>query len=195
MNKSFIFILITGLSLVSCKKDASDPAVDCASNASRDMEAFFNAIHTQPEYALYETMDLTTHEYYFVPSVDIQICGIGYKSQNNSLNYDMVIEDNSGVLYSGTHSFDSAQFSYVSVPPVTLIAGTTYTIKRTVSTGNLNETIGPVTRESDNGGNIVPFNFPVNLGQITITGSSFYGMGGPVDDYGIPNIYFEYIEL
>ena len=30
--------------------------------------------------------------------------------------------------------------------------------------------------------------FPNTLGELTITGSTFYGTGGPADDWGIPFI-------
>ncbi len=193
LSNLLLIIVIVGGSILGCKKDAADPTVDCSTSQNRDMEGFFNALHSSPNYDLYETMDLLTHEFTFDLSSDIQICGFGYKSQGTQLNYEIKITDvNGNTVFSQTMNFDNTQYSYVSIPPITLQGGV-YTLSRTVlNNSNLSETIGPITR----GANNTSPTFPVSLGNlITITSSNFYGSGGPVPDYGIPNIYFEYIEL
>ncbi len=186
------WILSMLLLSISCKKDVVDNTVDCNDGQNRNIEAFFNALNNQSGYTLYESMDLLTHEYTFTTTTDIQVCGFGYKSAGNSLIYTIELQGSNGMLYTGNHSFSSAQFDYVSIPPITLTAGT-YTLRRTVTNNsNLSETIGPITR----GANNTSPNFPINLGgNITIESANFYGSGGPVPNYGVPNIYFEYVEL
>ena len=188
----FIILFSMGIVFYSCKKDAADPTADCSSS-NRDIEAFFNTIHASSNYELYETMDLDTHEYTFSTAGDLQICGFGYKSAAPSLVYEIKLTDsNNNVIYQGNHSFSASAFDYVSVPPITIQPGT-YTLSRTVTNAsNLSETIGRITRGANNSA----ITFPVNMGpNLSILSANFYGSGGPVPNYGIPNIYFEYIEL
>jgi len=193
MKKTFFLsVLIITIALTACKKDAVDNTVTCADSVNRDMENFFNTLHSSSNYELYETMDLTTHEFTFTTNGNLQICGFGYKSQDPSLDYEIKLKDsiNGTVIYQGNFSFSSTQFDYVDVPPISLSPGT-YTLSRTVTnSNNLSDTVGPITRTSSS--NNSPL-FPVSTPDFDITSSNFYGMGGPVPDYGIPNIYFEYI--
>ena len=194
MKKLFkitILILVLNIS-TSCKKDVADPTVDCSTSSSRDIEGFFNALHSSSSYELYETMDLLTHEYTFTTANDIQICGFGYKSQGTHLFYTIELEGTGGILYSSDLSFDDTAYDYISVPPITITAGT-YTLRRTLINGTLaTDVIGPITRGT---GSVAP-TFPISLGGgISIDSADFYGSGGPVPNYGVPNIYFEYIEL
>ncbi|HIP47745.1 MAG TPA: hypothetical protein EYG92_02120 [Lutibacter sp.] len=186
-------ILIVLISLItSCKKDVVDPAVDCSTSSSRDIEGFFGILHSSTSYELYETMDLLTHEYTFTTANDLQICGFGYKSQNSALVYTIELEGGGSTLYSSTLSFDNSAYEYISVPPITVTAGT-YTLRRTLPAGtSFSDVIGPITRGA---GSTDP-TFPISLGGgISIDSANFYGSGGPVPNYGVPNIYFEYIEL
>ncbi len=190
----FIFLFSIGIIFYSCKKDAVDSTADCDSPDARDVGAFFNALNNQSGYFLYESMDLLTHEYTFSTSDDIQICGFAYKSQDPSLQYQIELVDSNGnPVFSQQMSFSNTQFEFVSVPPFTISAGT-YTLKRTLGSGG-GFVIGPITRAGTPGNPSNP-TFPINLGsEITIQSSNFYGAGGPVPNYGIPNIYFEYVKL
>ena len=192
LSNLLLIIVIVGGSILACKKDAVDPAADCSTTQNRDMEGFFNTLNSSSTYFIYENMDLATHEYNFTTSVDLQICGFGYISQDPNLNYEIKITDsNNNTVYSGTFSFDNSAYDYVGIPPLTLSAGT-YTLSRTViNPSSPNDALGPITRRSD----FMDMDFPKTLGNITFNSSKFYGGGGPVLDYGIPNIYFEYIEL
>ena len=200
MKTSFTLVLaVTLIFFLSCKKDAADPTVDCSTSQSRDIENFFNTLNNSSGYFGYDNMDLESHEYTFtVNNNSIQICGFGYKSQNQSLQYEIKLTNNTNsnsVVYSGNMSFSSSSFSYTSIPPVTLQPGT-YTLTRTLSNySSASDVIGPVTRAGTPSSPSNP-NFPITIDpNITITGSNFYGGGGPVPNYGVPNIYFEYIEL
>jgi hypothetical protein len=192
-TRVLLLFLFAGTIIYSCKKDVADPTVDCSTSTNRDIEGFFNALHSSPSYSLYETMDLDTHEYTFNTTGSLQICGFGYKSAGTNLVYEIkLVDQNNNVVYQGNHSFSDTTFDYISIPPISISAGV-YTLSRTLTNGsNLSDTIGPITRGANNSA----ISFPVNLGpNITITGSNFYGGGGPVPNFGIPNIYFEYIEL
>lgn len=197
MKTLFKSILVVSIILVaSCKKDVADPTVDCSTNQNHDIEGFFNALNNQSGYFEYESMDLLSHEYTFTTNVAIQICGFGYKSQGQSLVYEIKLTSSSNsTLYSGNLSFSSSTFDYTSIPPITLQPGT-YTLTRTITNNtNLGETIGPITRAGTASSPSNP-TFPISLGpDISIISANFYGGGGPVPDYGIPNIYFDYIAL
>jgi len=112
MKKTFFLsVLIITISLTACKKDTVDNTVTCADSVNRDMENFFNALHSSSNYELYETMDLTTHEFTFTTNGNLQICGFGYKSQDPSLDYEIKLKDsiNGTVIYQGNFSFSSIE--------------------------------------------------------------------------------------
>jgi len=189
-------ILFFASILYACKKDAADPTVDCNSSGTQQVGTFFNALNSQSGYFMYDNMDLLTHEYTFTANTNIQICGFGYKSQGSQLFYRIELIASDGTsLYNQQLSFDANQFEYVSVPPITVNAGT-YTIKRTVVNNiNASDVIGPITRAGTQSSPTDP-TFPINIGsEITILSANFSGGGGPVPNYGVPNIYFEYIAL
>lgn len=172
------------MTAISCKKDVVNPTVDCSTSSSRDIEGFFNLLHSSSSYELYETMDLLTHEYTFTTTNTIQICGFGYKSQGTSLIYTIELEGASSTLYSNNLSFDDTAYEYISVPAITVAPGT-YTLRRTLTNmSTATDVIGPITR----GTGAVDPSFPINLGGgITIDSADFYGSGGPVPNYGVPN--------
>ena len=190
--KSIVILAVLFVFSTACKKDAANSSVDCSTSQNRDIENFFNALTSGSTYEIYNNMDLLTHEYTFTTSVNIQICGFGYKSADPNLSYEIKLVDaNNNVIYSGNHSFSNTSYDYISIPPVTLSPGT-YTLSRTLlNPSSVNDQVGPVTRRTD----FQAMDFPKTVGNITFVSSNFYGAGGPVPDYGIPNIYFEYIEL
>ncbi len=195
--KSIWKLLIVAIILTtSCKDDAADPTVDCSNNQNHNVQGYFDTLNGLPGYHLYETMDLLTHQYTFTTTAAIQICGFGYKSQNANMFYTIELTGSGSTpLYTGNLTFSASQFEHVSVPPITLQPGT-YTLKRTLPNGtNLGETIGPITRAGTTTSPMPP-SFPVSLSpDISIIATDFYGSGGPVPNYGIPNIYFDYISL
>lgn len=200
MKHKLITINLLVLSIFSsCKKDnaaPNDPTIDCSTTQNRDIEAFFDTIHSHPNYELYDDMDFTSHEYSFTVTGDIQICGLAYKSQGNNFIYTMELLNASGTsLYTANLTFSNAVFDYVSIPPIILNAGH-YVMRRTITNNTTaTETVGPITRGT--GG--IPLSnsdFPINLGlNITIDSTRFFGNGTSVSNYGVPNIYFEYHQL
>lgn len=135
-------------------------------------------------------MDLETHEYTFELSQNGYICAIGYQSQNGYTgSYGIEISDANTVIYTGTHTFSGTATQFITINPVLINAGDTYTIRRTILTP-----VSPVDvlgRGLRIPGNNVPY--PVSYGYLTITASSFYGGGGPVNDIVIPYIDFSFI--
>jgi hypothetical protein len=136
------------------------------------------------------TMDLLTHEYTFTTTANQIICKVGYQGNSilfaNNIPYKIeILNSSNAVLYSGNHIFQSTAIEYKNIGPVSITAGQSYTIRRTVTNymGNLNTTLGRILSFN------VPANqFPVTNNGLTITASNFYGTGGPVLNIGIPYI-------
>lgn len=190
-NFKKIGLLFLGIMMaVGCNNDDNQNQSSCNTANSEFNQLYATTLASNAAYTDVTTMDLLTHEYTFEVSTNETVCSIGYQGNMNLYNanipYLMEIVDNSTntVIYSGNHLFDYTQTEYVSITPVNLTAGTSYTIKRTVTNylGNIANTVGRLLRFNG------PSSYPVSNATITITGSDFYGTGGPVPDFGIPYI-------
>ncbi|PKW29151.1 hypothetical protein [Flavobacterium lindanitolerans] len=196
MKTSFTKIGLVFLGLfatISCNNDDNQnqpvPA-GCNTANSEFSQLYTTTLASDPSFTDVTTMDLQTHEYTFVLSANKTVCSIGYQGNANlytaNIPYLIEIVDNSTntVVYSGNHVFDSALTDYVSITPTALTAGTSYTLKRTVTNylGNIGNTVGRLLRFNG------PSPYPVSNTLMTITASDFYGTGGPVPDFGIPYI-------
>ena len=178
--------------LVSCHKEEmpAPPDPECDSSNTPFQQLYASTFASNPAFDDDVTMDLVTHEYTFRLSAAMQICQIGYQSQpdlyanNIPIDIEIVEAGTTTVVYSGSHVFDAGQTDYVSIPPVSLSAGQDYTIRRKVVNHNglMTNRIGRMLTF----GGTTPY--PVTVGVMTITGSDFYGVGGPVPDFGIPFI-------
>lgn len=175
------------LIITACNPNNPNPACN---TANTDFQQLYTSLTVNPAYQDITTMDLVTHEYSFIMNTTKTVCSIGYQSNANIASQPYLIEivDNASNtnVYSGSIIFSSASTSYASIPGVVLNAGTSYTIKRTVTNymGNIGNTTGRIVKGS--GAN--PMAFPYTASFFTITGSNFYGTGGPVPNYGIPFI-------
>lgn len=178
----FLFILST--MILSCDNDD-----DATNNFCDDsyVDAIINTTFTPANnYQLIETMDLQTHEYKMRINASGEICTIGYKNPSvYNGDYTMeVINETTNDSYSGVHSFSQAQIDYQAIAPITVNAGDVILIKRTIdSNASLNETVGQIFQKTDYSNP-----FPVGQGNIEFLESDFYGMGGPVPNYGMPYI-------
>ena len=142
------------------------------------------------------TMDLDVHAYDFTVSTNKTICGVGYQSQPavSGQLYKIEIIDNttSTTLFNFFSTFSATTTSYISVPNITVVTGHSYTIKRTLmnNLGNVTNTVGRLVTSSTYS---IPF--PYTVGDMTITGSSFYQTGSTpsIFTFGIPfiNISFQ----
>lgn len=185
--KSFYLLLFVTTSLISCNDDekTTNNIQQCDSSNTVFNQLYNNLASTSTNQDVV-TMDLESHTYTFEVLSNKTICKIGYQSLPtfNTTPYVIEIYDNTSnsLIYSGSHVFSSASTSYVSINPLQVVTGHSYTIKRiqTNWNGNIENTIGRLVN-----GNIT---FPVIQGDLKVTGSSFYGTGGPTDDWGIPYI-------
>ncbi|WP_415328229.1 hypothetical protein [Chryseobacterium sp. MMS23-Vi53] len=131
------------------------------------------------------SLDLVTHSYTFSVTSNKVICKVGYRSipAMSTTPYDIEIYDNTSgtVMYSGSHVFSSTITSYVAITPVVIQTGHSYTIKRSQNNyaGNITNTIGR---------RIASPTLPIVYGDLKITGSSYYGTGGPINNTSIPYI-------
>jgi hypothetical protein len=178
-----IFILI---GVISCNRDDDNDndleteAICDYSNTSFNhlYNNLVNSSSNQDE----TTIDLETHSLNFEVSENKIICGIGHQSLTffDTTPYLIEISDNTSntLLYSDSHiSSSSSSSSYISITPIDIEIDHSYAIKRIQldRNGNIGNTIGKIVHRN--------LNFPKTLGELTITGSSFYGTGGPVDNY------------
>ncbi|WP_312399766.1 hypothetical protein [Chryseobacterium sp.] len=145
----------------------------------------YNSLVTPTNPGTAQTLDLVTHSYTFSVTSNKVICKVGYQSAPamSGTPYLIEIYDNTDAVtvYSDSHLFSSASTSYVTIIPTVIKSGHSYTIKRSQNNyaGNIVNTIGRLITNST---------FPVVHGDLKITGSSFYGTGGPLNNGSIPYI-------
>lgn len=185
-NLLFIYLSILFFSFFSCKEeDNINEKLGC-SPTNTTFNQLYQNLASNSQNSDTQTMDLETHAYTFEVSSNHTICKVGYQSlpNFNTTPYLIEIEDvtTNTVLYSASHLFSAASTSYVNITPVNLQVNHSYIIRRVQSNWNndITNTIGRLVS-----GNI---SFPVVQGDLKITSSTFYGTGGPNNDFGIPYI-------
>jgi len=183
----FCFVSLT---FTACNKDedtntTNNNPLECDSSNTTFNQLYNSLVNTAPNQDL-TTMDAEIHSYTFEVLSNKTACKIGYQSLPtfNTTPYLIEIFDNtsSTLIYSDSNTFSSASTSYVSITPVQLLVGHSYTIKRiqTNWNGNIENVIGRLVN-----GNLT---FPVTFEDLKIISSSFYGGGGPIDNWGVPYI-------
>jgi len=184
-----IFIVL--LATVNCSSGGS---TSC-NTTNTDFNQLYNQAVSLPGHVDTNTFDTEVHEYTFTFSQNKTICSVGYQSQPAvaSVPYLIELKNNTTntILYSASHVFSATNTSYVSITPTLIVAGQSYTIRRTLlltNAGNLaSNLIGRVVRQN---GALV--SFPKTFGIMTITGARFFQNGGPLIDTGIPYIDIAY---
>ncbi|MEE9363840.1 MAG: hypothetical protein V3U92_14660 [Cellulophaga sp.] len=190
--KSFLLItlLVVALFIIGSSCNSPDPTptpqLTC-DDSEPILESIFTALASPA------SMDLQQHEYKFTSAVAGEICFLGYQSlmqttpfaiDNTTISYTLEIVGGPSV----TQVFSSTSVEYVALPtPFAINAGQEYTIRRTGGDG-LNSSTGYISN--------VP-SFPVTNGNITFTSSNFIDVppgGGPLANFGIPKIYFRFLE-
>jgi hypothetical protein len=128
-----------------------------------------------------QTMDLTTHEYTFTPISNTSLCSIAYQAFDETPYLIEVVDSIGTILFSQMISFSTTeQDEFVLTSPISLTANENYTIRRIQNDWTtIDEVIGFI---------IIGNSFPVNLNELTILSSDFYGTGGPIPNFGIPYI-------
>lgn len=184
------------LLLSGCPGSVEQPATTTCSEVGSDFNQLVNGLFAKKTATEKISWDLPTHFYTFSVSANRKVCKIGYKGNaalfTNNKPYKIEINDAAGAsVYAGNHLFKSNTIDYQSITPITLLAGKTYTIKRTVvGYTNSSQVEGMIiTFNSNNNIN----NFPISQGALTITQAGFSGGGAPINNYGIPfiNMVFE----
>lgn len=194
--KNTIFIFVFGILLIGCANPNPAPApVPACSSTNTIFNQLYNNVVGLPGYQNTVSYDTEIHEYTFSFSQNKTICSIGYQSQPAiaSVPYKMEIIDNSTntVIYTGNHIFSSANTSYVSITPTSIIANQSYTIRRTMLVANAGNNFANIRgRLVNQPGALV--SFPQSFGIMTITSANFYQNGGPLVNRGIPYIDFAY---
>lgn len=177
--------VVLALALVSCNND--DPTAPTCVTSSTEFRSIYQVLldsgHTQND-----TMGTEIHEYSFYLSEDRRICRFGYDSQPQMMSTPYTIEIVDSVtatqVYSSSHSFYAAGTMLVQASsPVLLQAGVTYTIRR-IQTDWGTDTTALYGRVVE----LAPLSFPLSSGDMTITSSNFYNVGGPSPNYGLPYI-------
>ena len=175
---SYVMLQSTGCS-------PATPTIPC-NTANTPFHQFYNSLTSN---GLFEanSMDVLTHEYSFKVPFNTTICKVGYQGNPglSPSSYTIEIVNGSTVLYTGTHVFATGSTDYQAITPVNLVPGQTYTIRRSVTntTTSLANLVGRMVYAG--GGSM---SFPITIGQLTITGTNFYGKGGPLPNVGIPFI-------
>lgn len=185
----FLFCILSFL-LISCEKDEElkKLPLGCDSSNSVFNQLYTNLVSISPNQNSI-TLDLETHSYSFEVSSAKTICKIGYQSlpSFNQTPYLIEVYDSTSntLLYNGNHLFSPNSTSYISITPIALTVGHSYTIRRiqTNWVGNIGNTIGRLVHSST-----PSISLPVTFGDLTITSSSFYGTGGPNNNWAIPYI-------
>jgi hypothetical protein len=187
--------LPTACLLLLATLNCASPTSTSCTTTSTDFSQLYSQAVALPGHVDTNTFDTEIHEYTFTFSQSKTICSIGYQSQPAvaSVPYLIELKNNTTntILYSASHVFSSTNTSYVSITPTILVAGQSYTIRRTLlltNAGNLaSNLIGRVVRQN---GALVTF--PKTFGLMTITGARFFQNGGPLVDTGIPFIDIAY---
>lgn len=185
-------MLILSTVAILCMGCPNPPPPFCSTTGTNFQNLYTTTLGSNPNYSDKVTMDLLTHEYTFTVSTTKFLCQIGYRGnaylQTNSLPYTMEVYNNTtnNMVFSGSNIFNSTTISYMNASG-TLVPGNSYTVRRTIPPSgygpNIGNTIGRVCVFSPG-----PVPYPVNFGVLTITSSKFYGMGGPINNFGIPYI-------
>jgi len=190
MRQKFIPLLLSSTLLFSlgCQvDDEMDEEIQTllCDSSNTTFNQLYTSLVTSADSGTTASLDLVTHSYTFGVTSNKVICKVGYQSvpAMSSTPYLIEIYDNTSAttLYSENHTFSSTATSYVTIIPTVIQTGHSYTIKRSQNNfgGNIVNTIGR---------RITNTTFPVVYGDLKITGSSYYGTGGPLNNSSIPYI-------
>ncbi|WP_395061694.1 hypothetical protein [Flavobacterium sp.] len=193
--KKIGLLFLLGITIVGCSTGTTPVPVAACSATNTIFNQLYNNVVALPGHQNAVTFDTEIHEYTFTLSQNKTICSIGYQSLPAvaATPYLMEIIDNNTntIIYSANHVFSSANTSYVSITPISIVANQSYTIRRTLLfTNALNNFANIRGRVVHQPGALV--SFPQSFGIMTITGANFYQNGGPLLNMGIPYIDFAY---
>lgn len=181
------FLVCFAIATISSCDNDNDPTNNvCDTNYVSTL--ITNAFSTANGYNDVVTMDLETHEYTIQINADGEICSIGYENPTTYTGgYTMeVINTTTNTSYSGVHSFSQSALDYQSITPVIVQTGDIINVKRTILPGytSLDQTVGRLLKKSNSSS--IPY--PITQGTVVFLSSTFYGTGGPANDFAQPYI-------
>ncbi len=189
----FVKAIISGLSIISLTIHSgcnpNNPNPNCSSSNTVFNQLYNNQLSNNTDYQDVNSVDLEIHSYTFNVSSAQTICKIGYQGNAAATSpYTIRIRNaaNNQIIYTGSFTFSNTQTSYVNVGPIALQPGINYKIERELnSQSNFANLTGRIMRRDSAVSNV---SFPITNGVLTITSSSFSGMGGPIVDAYLPYI-------
>lgn len=191
-NNFLYIVLLSSLLLLlhtGCKKEHSPASSVQCDTTNTDFNQLYGSILAVPGNTEGISQDFSVHAYTFQVTSAKTICKIGYQnsSPTNTQPYLVELYDSTTntLLYSGNEIFSTGSTSYISITPVSLVPGKSYTIRRTQNFVTANDVIGRVILNQNN--HIV---FPVTFGSLKITSSAF----SVTPDWS-DNMAFPYIDL
>ncbi|MEO6549290.1 MAG: hypothetical protein ABIN94_14910 [Ferruginibacter sp.] len=129
------FIVLTGCQ----KSDNSQPLSGC-DTANTTFNGLYTNLLNSPSNIDGPSYDGHVHSYTFRVTSKESICKIGYQNLGHPRAtlpdlIELYDSTTNNMLYTGSHFFDSSNISYLSINPVILVPGRSYTIKRTRNYG------------------------------------------------------------
>lgn len=179
--------------IVACNPNDPTPVVTCDQNNTL-FNQLYQSVLSNPSNVERVFMDREVHSYTFEVLSNKTICKVGYQSfpDISTIPYLIEIVDNTSntIIYSGSHVFSSSATSYVSINPISIVVGRSYTIKRVQTNWApyITNTIGRMVHNQALSSNLV---FPFIVGDLKITGSvlsDYNPINGAQNDMCLPYI-------
>ena len=190
--KTIYLVLLLPLCFCGCTKKESAPK---ATSSNSDFDKLYNGIVTTNAFKDEVLADYVVHAYTFEVANPHTITKIGYQSLPNfNAPYLFEIFDSTAavLVYSGYHAFSPNATTYVAIKPVVVVPGHSYTLSRIQDNfkpgDDISEALGRALHPNWAAGFNADIVFPKTSGDLTITGSVFYGDGNPSYNHGLPYI-------
>ena len=196
MKSIHLSLAILILAVTGCNKN--DDSVSKGTGTNSDFDQLYMNYASSSAYKDERKMDAEVHAYTFQVSRAHTIYQIGYQSEPaiSTTPYLMEIYDSTSarLLYSGAHTFSPTATSYVSIAPVAVMPGHKYIVRRIQTNWGsiLSNAIGRILDYKTPSRAAARSIFPTTVGDLTVSGSIFYGKAGPIYELGLPYIDLKY---
>ncbi|QXP61533.1 hypothetical protein [Olleya sp. HaHaR_3_96] len=190
-NITFGILALLAITLFNCDNDddCDYESSSCENEyAANYMTTIFSIADGYENFA--EWMDLEVHEYDIQINQSGEICSIGYQNPSTYTgSYTVaVINNTSGLSYSGLHTFSQAGLDYQNITAVTVTSGDIITVRRIITPGYTpyDAVVGRVLRQSDFSD--VPY--PLASNQVVFLSSKFSESTTVINNNSQPYIAF-----